>query len=480
MRTIKLGVVIGILLALLVGTWEMTVAQGPQVGADGLGDPYFPQAGNGGYDALHYTLELDVDVATNWLAGVVTMRAKALENLRTFNLDFAGFEISSVQLNGRSVLYKRTDHELIIRPPLGLTEGEEFEVRIAYEGEPGATVTEAIPIRIGWTNYGEGVYVASEPIGSPYWYPVNDHPLDKATYSFRITLDDPLVAAANGLLQETISNGDGTTTYVWKSMYPIASYLVTVAIDDFEMVTETGPEGLPIRNFFPKDVTDMARVDFGGTADMIAFFSEVFGPYPFEAYGVVVADTRLGFALETQTLSLFSRDSISGQALDEETVAHELAHQWFGNSVSLAEWPDIWLNDALATYASWLWCEHSEGEEALRGVIYQVYDYVAHQGSTVGLLPPGNPPRSDLFNYGVYLRGGLTLHALRERVGDEIFFKIMRVYYDRFAYGNATTEDFIAVAEEVSGQELGAFFDAWLYDELVPDIPSMGLSARSK
>jgi aminopeptidase N len=234
------------------------------------------------------------------------------------------------------------------------------------------------------------------------------------------------------------------------------------------MQTQEGPNGLPIRNFFPPEIADEAERDFADTPAMIAYFSEVFGPYPFEAYGVVVADTSLGFALETQTLSLFARSWVTDFGDIEEAVAHELVHQWYGNSVSLARWEDIWLNEGFATYGSWLWLAHRYGDEALAEYVTQVEESLREQSS--GILPPGDPPASDLFNVGVYYRGALALHALRLEVGDDAFFEILRTYAERFEYGNATTEDFIALAEEISGQSLELFFQGWLYAEAMPGL----------
>jgi aminopeptidase N len=446
-------------------------------GADGIGDPDFPLLGNGGYDAQHYTLDLEADVETNTLSGTVTMTALLTEDVRTFNLDFASnFDISLVTLNGQAVNWDRKEHELTIVPlETPLTAGDQIEVGVTYIGQPQPVHTIAFPVELGWMDYGTGVYVADEPDGAASWYPVNDHPLDKATYTLRITVPKPYIVAANGVLTDTIDNGE-TTTYVWEEHNPMASYLVTVGIDDFTVQTAEGPDGLPIRNYFPPDIADQAAAVFAPTADMIAFYSDTFGPYPFEAYGVVVADVDLPFALETQTLSLFARSWLEYGGGLEEAVAHELAHQWFGDSVSLSRWGDVWLNEGFATYASWLWFEHQSGSQTLNNIVVQTYQSLLQHGGD--LTPPGDPPADDLFNTSVYYWGALTLHALRLEVGDAAFFEILRTYYKRYQYGDATTEDFIAVAEEISGKDLGDFFDNWLHGETLPDIPSMGLSVR--
>jgi aminopeptidase N len=209
---------------------------------------------------------------------------------------------------------------------------------------------------------------------------------------------------------------------------------------------------------------------FSDFPDMIAFYETVFGAYPFEAAGAVVADTQLSFALETQTLILFGKDIFVGQTDSETVIAHELAHQWFGDSVSLTQWKDIWLNEGFATYASMLWLEHQEGQKAFVQEMNGYYKIIANQGTD--FVPPGAPPKDDLFNDSVYLRGAWALHALRLKVGDKVFFDIMKTYYDRFKYSNAATTDFISVASEVSGQDLQEFLNHWLMDVKVPAKPN--------
>ncbi len=449
---------------------EITAEPDNTVAQDSLGDDYYPELGNGGYDALHYTLDLDVDVADNTISGTLTMQARATSDLSEFNLDFLGLEISEIQVGDQAATFARAGRELTITPSRPLANGDEFEVAVTYAGQPRPIVPEAVPLRMGWNRYPGGVYVVSEPEAAATWYPVNDHPLDKATYTFLITVPEPLVVATNGQLQDTLDNGT-TTTYHWETRDPMASYLATVNIAEFVADTATGPEGLPLRNYIPATLADQGRQTFAPTGDMIAYFNTVFGPYPFEAYGAVVADADLGFALETQTLSVFGRDVVlAPPELAETVVAHELAHQWFGNSVSVEEWRDIWLAEGFATYAEWLWQEHTGGQAARDAVIRSAYAQFDPQ-----LPPPGTPPPDNLFNQSVYVRGGLTLHALRVRVGDDDFFDILRAYSQRFRYGNATTSDFVALAEQVAGQDLQRLFNDWLFEQPLPPLSELDL-----
>lgn len=462
-----------VIITLVLSIARIAVAQDADRGAPGIGDSYYPDLGNSGYDALHYTLDLEWDADSNNIAGTVTVEAQAVQNLSAFNLDFLGFEISEVKVNDISAEFDREGRELIITPSELLKKGIEFTVAVTYSGIPGEDVPGREKERTfaqGWTRYDKGVFVASEPSGAAMWYPVNDHPLDKATYTFEITVPEPYVVAANGQLQQEQDNGD-TVTYIWEAADAMASYLATVNIAEFIVLKDEGPGGLPIRNYVPPRLLEAFIRVHGRTPEMIEFFSEIFGPYPFEAYGVVVTDADLGFALETQTLSLF------GRRTSETVVAHELAHQWFGNSVSLTAWQDIWLNEGFATYASFLWAEKQFGRRTLDSQMTDLYLQIADPAFIAGeFSPPASPPPDRLFNGGVYLRGAWALHALRLRVGDEKFFGILRTYYDRFKYGNVTTAEFIAVAEEISGEDLADFFQGWLYDKAIPAVPELELT----
>jgi aminopeptidase N len=259
---------------------------------------------------------------------------------------------------------------------------------------------------------------------------------------------------------------------VWEAADPLASYSVTVNIAKQVEETETGPNELPIRNYFPPDFPSERKAAFARTNEMIAFFNERFGPYPFEAYGVVVANTRIEAfgAMEHQTLSLFSNEP---DVLTEVFVVHELAHQWFGNSVSIDTWQDVWLKEGFATYAEWLWQEHTEGNAALVETVHTAY--LEPPSPWEKYAPVAEPEPRSLLNHSVYVRGALTLQALRHRVGDDMFFRIVQTYAERYRGGSASTADFIALAEEVSGEQLDDFFTAWLYTRTIPPIAELGL-----
>lgn len=438
------------------------VAQG-EAGAAGLGDALYPQLGNSGYDVQHYTIELTVDVLSNTITGTTTITALTTAALTSFNLDLLGLTVDTITVNETPATFTRSGQEITITPETPLALDQPFTVTVAYGGNPQPIADPGIPFEaVGWLDYDEqGLYVFSEPSGSMSWYPVNNHPLDKATYTFRITAPTPYVVAANGLLVDEIDQG-AQRTYVWEASDPMASYLATINIAEFDIVEEIGPDGLPIINFFPQALSRRLSRDFAVTSEMIDYYSTIIGPFPFESYGAIVMSAPFGGALETQTRPIFG-----STATMETIIAHELAHQWFGNSVSLARWQDIWLNEGFATYFHHLWTEHTKGKSIFNATMRGMYTTMKARQ----MAPPGNPPLDDLFGSTVYVRGAWTLHALRLEVGDEQFFEIIRTYYARYQGSNATTADFIAVAEEVSGQDLGALFQAWLYDEAVPNMP---------
>jgi aminopeptidase N len=421
--------------------------------------------GNAGYDVGHYTLDLGYEPGTDVLSGTVTIEAKATTALESFNLDLAGMEVESVTVDGDEAAFDRDDAEVVITPPERIAEGSTFTTAVTYGGEPDAAIADALGIEVGWVETDDGAYVLSEPDGAHTWYPVNDHPSDKATYTFRLTVPDPLVAAANGVLTDQTTVG-GKTTFVWEADDPIASYLVEVAVGEF-VIQDGGTAGdVTIRNVLATELADDASAAAERTPEMVEFFAEQWGPYPFDAYGILVVDVALSVALETQTLSLFGADTCCFPGSDV-ILAHELAHQWFGDAVSPARWQDIWLNEGFATYAEWMWAEHADGVP-IADSAKATHGESAAEEQTRPILDPGP---DGLFDAPVYDRGGLTLYALQVEVGDATFEEIMRTYFERYNGESVTTQDFVDVAEEVSGRDLRSLFDPWLTELDLPPFP---------
>ncbi len=453
-----------------------------KAGAAGVGDPAIPRLGNGGYDVDHYELTLSYSPSEGFLQGNMRADAVATEALSSFNLDLVGMEVLEVSVNGIPAGGDHADSELVIAPAVVLADGEPFSVEVRYVGRPGPSVSPAVSSRTGWFGDDHSVVVLNEPDAASTWFPSNDHPLDKATYSIAIRVPASFVAVASGTAAGSIEV-DGWTTYRWEMRQPMATYALALGIGDLSVVERgTTPGGVRIRDYVAGAVSPELVDLFAEQEAMMGFYEDRFGPYPFDEYGSLLIEggPQAPFAaLETQTLSSFPLRQ--GQSeVPVEIIAHEMAHQWFGNSVSLTLWQDIWLNEGFATYAGWLWTEETTG--SLQGDVDRAYRLVSGQElldqgvSPEGLEaalesvfpPPGEPPRGDLFNGSVYLRGALTLHALRAEVGDDAFFSILRAYAERFLHGNASTGDFIEVAEQVAGRDLTALFDAWLFDPLPP------------
>lgn len=440
-----------------------------------IGDPLYPGLGNGGYDVAHYDLDLQVDLPATGaeaptLAATATIRADATTMLRRIHLDFAGFDLGDVTVDGATASTERDDDELVVLPATPIDAGQQFTVAISYAGAARPVTSDAAIGGVGWrTNAAEISYVVSEPDGAHSWFPSNDHPLDKATFTTTVTVPSSLTAAANGELVETADAGS-RRTFRWSMDRPMAPYLATVIVGDVRIVEDEAAgdaAAVVIRHVLPADEADDPPAGLERSGEMIAFFAERFGPYPFDRYGIAVID-GLPAALETQTLTVFGRPPGAGR-LDERIMAHEIAHEWFGNSVSLERWSDLWLKEGFATYASWLWAAEQLPDPPT--ALAQQADVAYDIAGSVGLPPTGEPQPRALYTPASYEGGALVLHALRAEVGEEAFFEIARTFAATFAYGNADTADFIAVAERVAGRDLDDLFDRWLRQPQRPPLP---------
>jgi aminopeptidase N len=456
-------------------------------GDAGIGDRLFPELGNGGYEVDRYVIELALEVVSGSVEGRTTIVATATQDLSSFNLDLTGLEVARVTVDGDEAGVERMGSEMRVLPVSLIREGEPFLTMVEYQGTPRPRSNGAAPFSAGWRRVGSLFYVVNQPDGASSWFPANDHPLDRAEVEISIRVPDGFEVAGVG--EETlVDNLDGTSTHRWLSGQPVAPYLIPLAIGDFERTIETTGSGIELSVWAPPDTPAEALQAFAAHEEMIAFFAERFGSYPFASYGaLVVDDPDLGAALETQELSTFG---IEAAAFGEPIAAHELAHQWFGNAVGLAQWDDIWLNEGFATFAQWLWTEHRRGVTAYEGELTEAYQLVSgaaflSQGASASeaatlaqaqFPPPNHPPADALFNGSVYLRGGLTLAALRDRVGDEDFFEILRTYFLRHRFGNVTTEDFLVVVSELAGADSADLVRVWVDQVGVPVMESRGLA----
>jgi aminopeptidase N len=447
-----------VLLAVLVLPAPAASAAEFSPGSAGLGDPYFPLAGNGGYDVGHYSLVFSYDPATRQFDGTATVTATATQDLSRFDLDLRGFDIDRLTVNGAAASFTRDGQELVITPAAGLPAGARFTVVVGYAGIP-SVVTDPDGSIEGWVPTDDGAFVVGEPQGSPAWYPANDNPRDKATYDVTATVPAGITVMANGVLDSRTTAG-GRTTWVWRATSPMAPYLATATLGRFDLTQYTAPGGVPA--YVAVDPTLSSGNVLRKLPDIVGFYASIYGPYPFEAVGAIVDDAPdVGYSLETQTKPVFDRMP------DEATLAHEISHMWYGDSVTLTEWPDIWLHEGFATWSEWIWSEHL-GQKSAHNYFKTLYNTPA-QNTAFWTPPPGNPGGPEfMFNGTIYNRGGMTLQALREKIGDGAFFQIMRRWAAEHRYGNVTTPQFIALAEQVSGMQLDHFFDVWLYQPEKP------------
>ncbi len=436
--------------------------------ADGLDDDLFPQLGNAGYDVDHYDIDLTVRRRTPNIVGTTIVSATATTDLESFVLDFHALTVVAVVVDEQRANFDLDDDELRIEPTAPIARGQRFDTVIRYRGIPEPIADPVIPIQNGWNRTDSGTFVINEPDGAKTWFPSNDHPSDKATFTFEIRVDGDRDAVANG--ERVSDERDGADRVVrYEMREPMATYLALVATGSFEFTEPTTTaSGVIVQHVIDADLADRLTDQVELVDDMIAFFESRFGPYPFDRYGVLVTRAASGLALETQTLPIFdvselappepfTGDEIIGA---QNFLAHELAHQWFGNDVSPASWSDIWLNEGFATYAAYLWLD-SQDRGALDRAMDFAYEAIVVQRDQFGI--PGSPTVDSLFGPASYDGSAYVLHALRTEVGDETFFEILRTWSNEFGDASATTDDFIDVAESVARRDLHEFFEGWLY-----------------
>lgn len=429
-------------------------------------DPYLPDHGDPAWSAEHYDLDLGYDLTRNHLRGQAVIRGRVVDDLTRLVLDLAHLRVGKLLLDGKQVRYSARGHRLVVTPAKPMRAGQEFELRIGYAGNPKPLIDQHHD-DAGWEELTDGVIVAGQPHGAPTWFPCNDRPDDKASYSITVAAPHDYTVVANGTLTSR-RRGSSATTWVYEQDAPMATYLATVQVGRYD-VRELGTEP-PFMAAVPADAGEGFEAAFGRNAEMLETFSEMFGPYPFPTYAVVVTDDDLEIPLESQSLSTFGRNFLTDDWDAVRLVAHELAHQWFGNAVTLRRWQDIWLHEGFACYSEWLWSEASGGDSA--------DDWAVHHHSRLAELDQdlvlADPGPALMFDDRVYKRGALTLHALRRTVGDEAFFDLLRTWVATHSGGNVTTADFVSMAVERTGSDdvdLTDLFVTWLHQAPLPDLP---------
>ncbi|MGB3475405.1 MAG: M1 family metallopeptidase [Mycobacterium sp.] len=428
-------------------------------------DPYLPGSGNSGYRVSRYELDLEYKVSSNRLSGTATITAVALTALREITLDLAdALSVAKVWVNGRPpARFATSSAKLRITLAAAVPPGAALVIVVRYSGSPRPS--ETLWGEVGFEELSDGALVSGQPNGAPSWFPCDDHPYAKASYRIQISTDSPYYAVANGELISRRTRAT-RTTWTYEQPEPTPTYLVTLQIGRY--VTRQVPgSAVPIRAVLPARLQTEFERDFTDQAQMVELFVRLFGPYPLTAgYTVLVTDDNLEIPLEAQGISIFGANHCDGTGSSTRLIAHELAHQWFGNSVTLRRWSDIWLHEGFACYAEWLWSEHSGGPSADQ-LARRYHRQLAGLPQDLLLADPGP---ADMFDDRVYKRGAITLHLLRERLGDDAFFALLRDWTSRYRHGNAGTEDFTALAGGYAGEPLQPFWQAWLYSTAVPPL----------
>lgn len=428
---------------------------------------------NLGFHVSHYTLRLDYRVLPNRLDAQAHLEVDSYEPLTGLTLDLAdSMRVTKVQLVDAPVQlarFKQSAGKLRLTFTDTMPADSEFEVSIRYAGNPR-------PLRttwgeIGWEELSSGSLVASQPCGAPSWFPCDDTPDEKATYDFYVTVDNPFTAVCNGTLVDQARKGS-RTTYHWHMERPMATYLATVMVGEYTAVT-LATQPIPVVGYVPKSLVEPFKRTFAHQADMLALYDRLFGEYPFPAYTVVVTEDNLEIPLEAAGLSIFGANH-AREARWERLIAHELSHQWFGNSMGLAQWNDIWLNEGFACYSEWLWFEHSTGRPAAASAADH-YRTLSQKPQDLLLSDPG---ARDMFDDRVYKRGALTVHALRALLGDEAFFTMLRAYVEAGRHSVVEPHDLrnealrACALADIPATELDRLWQSWLYSPELPPFPT--------
>ena len=431
-------------------------------------DPYLPENGNFGYRVSRYELDLEYKVAINRLSGTATITAATLASLRTFTLDLSdALRVTKVSVNGkRPAHFRSSDGKLHIALQAALPAGAAMTIAVRYGGTPQ-------PIHSYWGEVGfeelsNGVLVAGQPNGAASWFPCDDHPSAKASFGIQVSTEAQYLAIANGQLISRRARA-GLTTWTYEQAEPTSTYLVTLQIGRYDR-HRMAKNGVQIHAVLPERLRRSFEHDFGRQPQMMKLFVKLFGPYPLaDGYTVVVTDDDLEIPLEAQGISVFGANHCSGHRRSERLIAHELAHQWFGNSVTVKRWRHIWLHEGFACYAEWLWSENSGGRTADEWARHY-HRVLADAPQDLLLADPG--PR-DMFDDRVYKRGALTLHVLRRHIGDDNFFALLQDWTASYRHSTVVTDDFTGLAAHYADESLRPLFRAWLYSTTLPalDVP---------
>ncbi|MFI5750119.1 M1 family metallopeptidase [Streptomyces sp. NPDC051644] len=439
----------------------------------GIGDQLFPHLGNPGYDVLSYDIGLTYHGSNSKpLDAVTTIDARTTQPLDRINLDFTRGTVSAVEINGLRADFAIADEDLVIQPAGRLPAGAPLHITVRHTSDPDGEQDSG-----GWLRTADGLAMANQADAAHRVFPSNDHPADKAYFTFRITAPKDFTVVANGLPAGTARHG-GETTWTYRTEHPMATELAQATIGRSTVLKRTGPHGLPVRDVVPSADRERLEPWLSKTPGQLEWMEQQVGRYPFETYGLLVAATNTGFELETQTLSLFERSLFTQTAYPkwyvESIMVHELAHQWFGDSVSPHAWSDLWLNEG---HATWYEARYAE-EHADKPLESRMHDaYIRSDGWRAAGGPPARPDvpapgqKLSLFRPVVYDGSALILYALRQEIGENAFDALERSWVEKHRDSNAATADFVRLASQTAGRDLTSFFDGWLYGKKTPPMP---------
>jgi aminopeptidase N len=459
----------------------------PSPGSPGLGDRLFPELGNGGYDVQHYDLDLRyaTSAPSQALDGTVTILAKATQDLSRFNLDFAGRSVGAVSVNGQAAAWRREREELVITPRRALRRGAPFVVTVSHftaaptVPDPDDGATQAFFV------HSVGSATAGQPNWAHLFLPSNDHPRDKATFDIRFDVPAGQTAVANGVRVASWTDR-GRSHVIYLQRQPMATELIQLAVGQYDVTTQGVHSGVFVRDVTAKPITARIVPLLGVTPAQIDWMQARAGRYPFDLYGSLVVEADLGFALETQTLELMDTGWFDDFTQDvwDPTLLHELSHMWFGDSVSPDSWSDLWLNEGHASWYEFLYAEekgflagdtedypdetgYADFDELMKAVYAHGDEWRAEDGPVAAPTSPDT-----LFSFQAYHGGALVLYALRQKIGAAAFQRVERAWLDRYRGGSASTDDFIALAAQVSGRrDVVPFLREWVYGTKTPPMP---------